>query len=295
MSGAPPSTRTISLAPFNTALVARVVAVVAAAAGLTVLLGWLLGVSALTAPWPGWRPSSPVSALCAVVAAASVVLTTGFASNKGAARAFRAAAVAGAMFCAVLGMATLVAYVGDFELPSGIIAVGGHVRMAMLSASSFILLGCALLLLNTPRRWMHTVAQWLAIVTCGLSYFAALAAALIGPSLYRAVSIAFSAPPTALMITLVGVGTVLAGRDGGVVEALAGRGPGGTLLRRVLLYTLTISPILAALELRAELTGYIDLSVGVAMLATANILLFCVVAWVTARAIDRADAKRRDA
>ncbi len=95
---------------------------------------------------------------------------------------------------------------------------------------------------------------------------------------------------TAACILALCAGIALARPDSGVVALLRSEGAGGVLARRLLLPAAIVPIVLGYLRLEGQRAGWYGTEVGLALMVTSLIAVLLVLVWITARALDAADA-----
>ncbi|HUU24599.1 MAG TPA: hypothetical protein VMW68_03425 [Methyloceanibacter sp.] len=153
--------------------VAAAIGIGAAVLGLAVLAGWTFNIQILKSVHPGWATMKANTALGFVFAGATLcLLQRGTTTSRVLAVVFGAAT-------ATLGAFTLIQYFTQlnfgidqavFDTAETTLSPG---RPAPIAAFNFVLLGTALLLLDTREGTLRGAAQLFAIPALGLSYLAA--------------------------------------------------------------------------------------------------------------------------
>jgi PAS domain S-box-containing protein len=83
--------------------------------------------------------------------------------------------------------------------------------------------------------------------------------------------------------------------DRGLMKIITGSGTGGMMARRLLPAAVVIPPLIGGLRLYGERQGYYDLTLGLALFATSNVLIFVGLILWNARSLDSIDKERRSA
>ncbi len=274
---------------------ARAAALTVAGTGLLVLLEWALDVPALTSAGSGLATMKPNTAACFVLAGVSLGLQTTQAGDRRRDIARLLAAVAGLTGLVTLGehlfgwdlgidriLLPAASIVGETEAPG---------RMAPATALSFALSGIALLFLDA--RPLTFPAQYPALLVALVSLVALVGHAYDVRSLYRVGPFASVALHTAGAFLILSVGLLHARPDRGLLGSVTGGGPGGALLRRLLPAAVLVPFVVGWLSLKGEAAGLYSAHFGVALSATANILIFVMLLVGTARSIERVEVNRR--
>ena len=154
---------------------------VAVLVGCLVLAGWTLDVDVLKRMLPGLVAMNPATALAFILAGASLLLLL----NENADQRLRRIAQGLALAVALIGLLKLVRILFGWDLgidqllfreklESEAAVTGTPNRMAPNTALNFLLLGCALLLLDRRTRRGRWPAQYLALVVTLVSLFAVI-------------------------------------------------------------------------------------------------------------------------
>jgi signal transduction histidine kinase len=277
---------------------ARATSAISIVVGCSVLAGWALGAPTLTSIIPGMatmKINTAIGFVLAGLALWATLVEPGHRSSRRGLVAYGCAA-----FVALIGLLTLAEYLFAWDLgidrvpqpgsstANNVIATS---RMAHATAMCFLLLGSALLLLDTRRgrqisRWLTSGAQSIALL--------ALLGYLYGvQSLYALVPYASMALHTALTFALLSVGVFCARPDRGATAILIGQGAGSVLMRRLLPAAIAAPLILGWLRLAGQEAGLYDTAFGLALFALSNIIVFTLLIWRNAINLNRADHERR--
>ncbi len=165
-------------------------------------------------------------------------------------------------------------------------------RPAPITAFNFTLLGVAFILLYTKVTALRAAAQMVAVPVLTLSYVALIGYGLSASSLYQIpgfVSVAFH---TAVGQLLLGVGTMAASPETGIVRLLISRGQGSRLARRLVLISVLLFPLLGWLRIEAEIAGLITAEMGVALLITITLIIVLSFILLPIEALARGEVER---
>jgi diguanylate cyclase (GGDEF)-like protein len=262
------------------------------------LIGWALDVSLLQAVLPGLVAMNPLTALCFLLAAASLAPrddgTRGWASIV---QRIAATIVAGA------GLICLAGYLSGH--PSGLdqimfadkLAVGGGQpnRMAPNTAFDFVALGAAVLLMRSELKRTALAGQALAIVFGFNAFIALLGYAYNDTSLSRVASFIPMALHTAFSFGLLATSALLRTPEKGLMARATSLAPGGRLIRRLAPAFLIFPPLVGWLRLQGEIRGLYSTTFGTAIMAGTIVVIGIALTWSNAVSLDRADEVRRQA
>jgi PAS domain S-box-containing protein len=266
-----------------------VVAWLAAGVGTVVLAGWALDIAILKCVVPGSVPMKANTAVAFILAGAALGLT-----RRGGGRW----AAAGVL---LIGAATLSEYVFGWDLHIDQLLFNdldspfrGPGRMAFTTAASFLVLGTALMLASSRELRLRRCAEILGGIAAALALFEIEGYVLdtTGLAGYGKMAV-----PTALVLPLLSIATIMAVPDGWLVARAQAPGVGGILTRRLLPIAIGLS---MALGKASELMGWHDpqsvavvVILGLVVLSVAS--LWCV---ATIEAVERmrevAEAALRD-
>jgi PAS domain S-box-containing protein len=250
---------------------------------------------------PGFVPMNPATAVGFVLAGLSLGLWSTL-DERGVRGRAAGVATALALLAAGLGLAKIVALAGGPDLgldrllfrPELSAAGGGFEnRMAPNTALCFLAIGAALAMFRVPR-WT-VAAQILALAV----HFAA-GLVLVGYAynlspLYGVPSHIPMALNTAVAFLALGIGGAFCRPERGVGAVFRSPGAGGVLARRLVPYAILLPFFIGWLRLIGQREGLYDTEFGVAVMVVASSIAFVVLTLVTARALDRLDAERRQA
>ena len=284
----------------NLRIYCQVSAIAVVALGILVLYGWASKNESLMSVLPGLVTMKANTAIGLAFAAISLWLLIPEASRsprRGVAHFF-------AWLVVLIGVATLAEYVFGLNLridellfldPKGSIGTSSPGRLAPMTATAFIALGLALILLDWEtrrgRRPSQVLSMWAALIAmmsiCGYLYHAI--------ALYRILLKTQVALNTAAALFFLSAAIFFARPHAGIAGDLTGQGTGSVLARRFLPAIFFIPIFLGWLSLRGELAGLYTMELGLAMFATSTILVFAVLVWFTARKMNVESGRRQQA
>ena len=265
---------------------------IGAALGAVGLLGWITGMSWLAVLLPG-APRMPVNAAVSLVL---IGVAAALRRHEAAPPARRVLTGAAAALVLAIGVATLVEYafgfgVGIEQLLSKSGFEGYPGRPSPPTALALILLALALLLFDARPRAGTRPSEWM-ILTAGLLGFVAIVGITFGAgALYRmgSASVAGVAMPTALGLILVSAGMFLERPTVGIARLATAPGPGGALLRRLVLPGMLLPMLLAfGLSRLFNFLGIRDVALLLATLIALTTVVSVALLAISARPLDRA-------
>jgi signal transduction histidine kinase len=245
-----------------------------------VLAGWAFDVPALKSIWPALATMKVNTALAFVLSGAALAAPRGAALFGLAAALLSAMTLAQDLFGFDLGIDQ--ALVRDDDVEHG--AAAG--RMSPATAICFMLAGVAAALIAKPGR--EEAGQWLALGLLVMAIVALVGYTYDVQHLYKVWAYASMAAHTALGFFVLAIGLLAARRNLGWVRRFGSAGPGGRMLRQVLVPALIGLFAIGWLRVRAEEGGLFDIGFGTAVMVISGGLLFTWLAWRFARELDLA-------
>lgn len=267
----------------------------AAAVGITVLLGWLLGLDILKSIVPGLLTMKVNTALAFVLLGVGLFLS----ARTSTARDRRTAVlpVAAAMVLAALvGSQYLVGRdLGIdqwlfYEAPGQVGTVQPN-RMSPMTVICFLLVGSGMIL-ATFRSATKTVP----VLVVGALSFAALNVfdfvfGATAPAAFAGYT--QMALTTALTMILVGIGTMGLLPHGGLLQALTGPSTSAQLARRLMFASLVVPVLLAWLRLQGQELGLYGTRYGISLMALATFVLLAFAILRSSRTSQRIETARQ--
>jgi two-component system cell cycle sensor histidine kinase/response regulator CckA len=231
----------------------------------------------LVAGFPGALGMRPLTAICFLVAAGSLLLLCA----ERASPVLRLAGRAGGavLICAAsIGGTARSGVMGD--------------RVAPTTALAFTLAGLAMILVDYRTGQSRRPATALAMLVGGLAFVVTFGYAydawlLSDPSAFVPMSLG-----SAICFLVLSVGLVSSRSPSGMTSLLTGSGPGSVLARRLLPAVIAIPVVLGWLRFKGEEFGLYDSGAGVALLAAGMMLIMGALTWWSAVSLDRNDLAR---
>ncbi len=271
---------------------------VAAALAVVVLFGWTLHIEILKRLLPGLPSMKANTAVCFLLASCSLI-----AYRRSVPRsALRRVAAVGSAVVVLVGVVTLAEYAFGVRLGFDQLLFHDRAgpnapypgRPAANTALGFVLVGGALLCWEVRLRgWrVSNVLSWPAAMLgfLALSGYATGAASLIALPARQAIALS-----SAVALSVLSLGVLLARSDRGWVAVLVSDSQTGVILRRLLPAAVALPAGLATLTLAGQRLGVFSTTFGVWLFVIAVTLAFMAVAWLTAAATQSADRTRQEA
>ncbi|HEV3475025.1 MAG TPA: ATP-binding protein [Actinomycetota bacterium] len=167
-------------------------------------------------------------------------------------------------------------------------------EMAFPTAFTLWLLGASLLIIDIETRKGHRPAQVLVLIAALIPTLELVNRLYAVPSVARLVpGTVVMALHTALAALLLSTGVLAARRDRGLMRVVTSPGTGGWLLRRLLPTLLAALFVAGWLRVLGQQSGLFDTEFGAALLVVISTALMSTAVLLTARSLERSDARRR--
>jgi PAS domain S-box-containing protein len=269
-----------------------------------VLVGWGANIPWLTNLSPRFVTMKPLTAVCFLLSGCSLSLLV-FRSSSAAIRARFARVLA--LVVVFVGVATVVEFCAgvDFPFENFLFAGALHAtgipdpgRLSLFSAMAFAFLGLALFFLDFESHQGARPAQYLSLSVVFIALLHLLGYLYDFQDLYRTFGGNSMAVHTAGLFLLLGFGVFAARPDCGLAATFNAPGIAGRMARRLLPSAALLTIAIAWVRLLFQRSGYYGTGFGLAIFASANIVMFAVlVFWACGSlnaSIERLDAAGRD-
>jgi signal transduction histidine kinase len=285
--------------------IAAIASAVAAVVGSLVMMGWWLDLTELQSVFPELPRMVPNTAVSLILAAVALMLLR----QEPVPAWRRYLAWASATTVASIGLVTLVEYVIDVDWYIDRLLIDASAdsqRPALLGRPGFptawtlVLIGCGLWLMDVRPRRCPELAQFLMLLAVTIALLALTGFACGVANFYGRVTFwphTGMALHTALVVTLLGVGIMVARPQRGLMAILLSAESGGVVARRIILAPVAIPLILGVLQVLARRTGVYTSrmdwpQLGGWLFSLLNIFLVTLIVWWSTSLIHRADAER---
>jgi PAS domain S-box-containing protein len=270
---------------------------VAVAAGLTVLVGWLLGLDTLKSLVPGVLTMKVNTALAFVLLGLGLLLC----GRAGTSRDRRIAVLP------VLAALVLTVLVGSqyltgqdlgidqwlFREPPGQVGTVDPNRLSPMTVICFLLVGAGTILATLRRATRLAPGLVLgALVIAALNVLDVLFEASAPSLLGNYTQMAFT---TSLTMIVVSIGTVGLLPGHGILDALVGQSASARLARRLILASLVVPVVLAWLRLQGEARGLYGAHSGASLMVLGTFIFLTYMILRSSRASQRTEAARQAA
>ena len=278
----------------------RAASVIAVLVGGFVLGGWLFDVEALKRIFPDLVAMNPTTALCFILAGAALWLSqTGEADRRRLGIAQGMAGIislvgliklCGILFGADPGVDQLL-----FREKLGAVGTSLPNRMAPTTALNFLLAGSALLFLDVETRRRFRPSQFLSLLALLISLLAFVGYLYGVKRLTGFASYIPMALHTAVTFMVVSSGLLFVRPERGLLARVTGEGPGGAMVRHLLLLVVGIPLVLGWMILAGQRAGFYDAEFGFSLFVVLIMSVFSVMIWANAVSLDRKESERRRA
>lgn len=276
---------------------AGVAGIAAAVVGCVVLLGWLVGNEVLKGAVIDDVNMKANTALCFVLLGIATFLT----AHPWSGRLAPWVRTLCAVVTSLIGLATLSEHAIGWNLgidqllftePPNAAATASPGRMGPPAATSFFILGVALILLRQPRPrplW----GQWLGVTAAMIGLPGVLGRLYGAGQLYLLSQLTGIALPSAMVLALLGAATVAARPDTGLALLIVREAPGGAVLRRIVLPAMMLLIVVGWATILAQKLGWADAAVAAALEVVFVMICLLVIGAHNARVLN-AIARGRD-
>ncbi len=293
-----PSTPIAALQSFSTKA-----SIAASAIGCIVILGWIFDLQLLQSILPGLPSMKVNTATCFIFGGVSLFLQQrqrrGLTTIKNQ-KLEKILIFSSSLLIISISLLTLIEY--SFNLDLGIDQLlfqdrntltvePAPGRMAPNTATAFLLLGAALLLLSA-RRPKYERAQ---VLTLGafLIAFLGLLGYIYGKAYFYSFGTATGmAVHAACTFMLLSLGILFANPDKGFMAVIASERAGGIMARHLFPPAIIIPPLVGYFIISGEQLQFYTPDVGTSLFGVANAMIFAVMIWRNAKTLCRVDRKR---
>ncbi len=294
----PPSTPITALQSFS-----QKASIVVIAIGCTVILGWIFDLQLLKSFLPGLLSMKANTAVCFILAGFSLLLQQP--------RRFKSTTIkhqksdkllifTSSFLIILISLSTLVQYSFNIDLgidqllfKDGLTLTNPWApgRMAPNTATAFLLLGMALLLLSVKRSKYLRIQ----ILSCCafLIAFLGFIGYIYGKSFFYTIGTHTGmALNSAAALMLLSLGILFASPERGFIAIIASERAGGIMARRLLPPAIIIPPLAGYFIILGEQLQAYDPEVGISLLTLSNVIIFTFLIWQNAKTLCTADRKR---
>jgi PAS domain S-box-containing protein len=284
--------------PSVSGAVVRATSIYAILGGALTLAGWAFDIRRLTDWGNDGISMFPNTAVCALLCGVSLLLTaareSGWRLGMMRAAAGIVIVIAGAtllehLFGWNLGIDTLI-----LERPWGQRAAAAPMRMGPPASIAFLALSLCVLLASAGVR-ERRIASTLALLPVGISTLSLTGYWFGADQLFGVARYTGIAWQTSTMIAALGIGTLAAVPEAGVVAALGRQDAGGALLRRLIVPIVLIPLVLGWLRMLGQNAGLYDTAFGTSLRSLIEVVLFFVLLWWTSNSVSRYESSASEA
>jgi len=276
--------------------ISKIAGAITVFAGVIVLFGWIMDITALKSVFSGLVSMKANTALAFVLSGLSLWLMADTAVSRQSLRITQILASA----VGLIGLLTLCEYLFGWDMgidqllfndtASGSSPPG---RMAFVTAANFAAIGLALLTLKTRRGF--GAAQFLTLSAAFISMVALIAYIYDVKSLYAVSPYSTMALHTSIIFIVLSFGLLFSQPERGLMAIIASDTAGGITMRRLLPAAIGIPVVVGYVRLMGEQAGFYDIGFGLALMVVASITLLVISVWWNSRSLYQIDIERKDA
>jgi hypothetical protein len=196
-----------------------------------------------------------------------------------------------ASLVALLGAATLSEYSFGFNLrideflitDANASLAAAHGRMAPTTALAFVAVGLALVLLDWKTRRGRRPAQALSLLSLLIAMMTVAGFIYHATALYKLLFYTQIAMQTSIALSFLSAAVFFARPHDGIAGEITGEGSGSVMARRFLPVIFCVPILLGWICLRGQTAGIYRTEFGLAIYATATVIVFAILVWLSAR------------
>jgi PAS domain S-box-containing protein len=242
---------------------------------------------------------NPATAVGFILSGLSLRLCHAERADTRRAHLLRRARHAFALAVVCIGFAKLASLAGydagiDHVLFTDKVNLGSPNRMAPQTALNFLLLGTALLAVNS-RIGGYYPSEWLGAASMFVALFAVIGYAYGLTRLYQVGPFISMALNTALAFGMLSVGILCASPDRGLMKTLTSDHLGGIMARRLLPAVIGVPLAIGVLRLGLQGTGLYHAEFGLSLGVLGTTIVFAASVWWSAASLNRVAALREEA
>lgn len=266
---------------------------------LLVAMGWLTDLHPVARLTPNWATTSFNTALCFLLLSITFIVPGGVKDPPRSRRIGRATAT----FAGLIALASIVDYLLGYRLEIDKQFVAYHgvemglsaARMSAATSTGILLTAIAALLINWRTRSGLRPSLVLGVIVGVLGLLGLIGHVYGAQSLYAVPFFAGLSINTSLLLAVTSIGILGVHPDQGPLGVLAADGRGSRLARTLLPFAVFIPVLIGWARLQGEKAGLFEHEFGLMLFATASVLVFISLIWVTAASLNREDILRRRA
>src|SRR5215210_1319758 len=270
--------------------------------GCLVLVGWTLNIDVLKRILPGLVAMNPITAIAFILAGVSLLLLR----DEDVDQRLRRIAQWCSSAVALIGLLKLIGVLLGWDIGIDQLLFPERLdletavtelpnRMAPNTALNFLLLGCAVLVLDWRTHRGRWPAQYLIFVSLMASLIPIIGYAYGVRSFYGISSYIPMALHTALTFVVLSVGLLCARPNRGLMSIVTSNSMGGTVARRLLPATVLIPIVVGWLRLKGQQAELYESEFGVVLMVLSSMIILAAVVWWTTRLLYRTDTERKHA
>ena len=266
--------------------------------GFIMILGWILNISILESPGPGFSTVKTDLALCFVLIGISLWLIQTRTINK---RNQKISHIL-AGIVVLIGVLTIIEYIFSLNLgidqilfkeaPGALNTISPN-RMEFIAALNLLLIGTALLLLGKGIE-KHKPAQYLGIIVGILSLIAFMGYIYHISNQYMDYNYTETAIYAAILFLLVSSTVLFVHPDKGLMRVLTGTGLGSAFAWKLIPASIFTSLFMGYFHLLGQQDGFYDTPFETTALVISMIIILLIIIWININSLNEIDYKHRE-
>lgn len=268
--------------------------------GVLVLIGWLFDLDFLKRPIPHLVAMNPLTAVLFIMSGFCAYLS--YLLNKKQINPLYVNLIALLIFF-LASIKSISFFISpDFPIDTFLFSskiknevLGGANRMAPNTAFNFVFIGFSLLILNYEKAKDKIVVQTMALIVLFIGLLSLLGYIYKVSTFYGIPSFIPMAIHTAITFIILSLSIIFLDPDKGLMKTFTSTYAGSTSARILIPVAIFIPVLLGYLRLLGDWSGLYSKEFGVALLILSTIIIFLILIWFNASALNKKDALRKEA
>ena len=293
----PGSDRHFADLPRNYRITLRISLIIVFVISFVDLLGWIFNLTILKSISDQWIPMRIITAICFIITVVSLMLIY----LKYSSPLVKTSIYSVAVFLCLVSLLTI--YVSAFRLSSGHESafagtpffnsfLSNKMRMALLTAINFLLIGCILIFLTGQTKRNAGIAHIL-VVPVALSAYLILLRYILGVNVIYDTDYIPVAVNTGIAFLATCIAIFIMNPDTWLMKVISGNDSGRVVARKLLPTLLLLPIIIGWLRIKGEILGLFTSQEGVVFVAATYTICFLILIWSTSRSFSAIDKRRQ--
>jgi PAS domain S-box-containing protein len=268
--------------------------------GILVMIGWIINSNVLKSVFQEMVTMKPNTALCFILSGAALRLL----EDKKYAGILRKIGLIFSIAVFAIGFLIVCEYSFGFDFGIDYVLFKEKVsaepiqwggRMSVISAASFGMIGISLFLLNFRNKNIRFLSQIIVLFIAVYSLIIFAGFIYEVKSLYAFPIKSAIALHTTITFFVLSVGTLFVHKEQGIPQIVLKNSFGGMLIRRLVPAALVFPLLLSWIKMKGVEAELYSSDFGLAIIASANVIVFISLVVWTARSLDQIDEQRKNA